>query len=608
MNECHLSDYLQNLIIGNVGTNLLKIFNKYMDLIPDLVNLKHLSINEERYFTNFEQDSFESRVVPFNLAFTVADCLAKRRSKIGQNIINIDKSKNKSLPQLEGMQNYRRVLLQEHNFVEYLLEKNGFSHQYIKFFLTSKLPNLTISNYSLDCLSKVFKTKQMNYWATLHSIKSNFKSNIKAFEGHEIINVTIIPTIKELLEYYNIKLCINTLKIDTDNDFMFKGINSFKDNSDRTSYHKKPNFWAAEGQGQEFMNSDLLDGNLSKILNNPQLVNTWNYYLSESEKLNLLFLRVESVFEFVYRNQTEFLEFSDYNDEGKKMEMNDFRINLKSNRGGTNVEKISNLKEFLEGQDNIMLTSAFWVKQDLVFKLPEKTADEFYKDVNLENQETHPFIHDWYNLVLMNSKEDVERRIEELVEINLGYEKIDVLKRDEHTDLIRKSYRAYFKLMVLRARTSSLKMVSYFNYFRSVQKSINIKFLNLCESNKHSDDVWAKDTPKVFDRTKLFAERASFGTSIFSETSDLFTDPNTRAQPHDTSTQGLHNLRSNLYEKSNLVTQGTTKNIENTNPTSGSCIGTPMPNVCTETEDPFAAYTDDCSEIGRQKNYPQNSL
>ena len=180
---------------------------------------------------------------------SLSECMQKRKAQYGNEIFNLDYQKIK----IVGEAQIPQIKVQEHNFLEYLIDQNAMGDNYIKFFLSSKIGNLTISSYTLDTLSRAFKKKQMKYFWTLQSMRKKQKFDFKEYEDYDVISYTLFPTINEMLSNYTINVFNSTLKMDTDSDLMFN--NKFL-NQDLSE--------------NKFLSSNLIRGSLNDIYNNPK--------------------------------------------------------------------------------------------------------------------------------------------------------------------------------------------------------------------------------------------------------------------------------------------------------------------------------------------------
>jgi hypothetical protein len=202
----------------------------------------------------------------------------------------------------------------------------------------------------------------------------NRTSDAKVFyEDNPIIDLSIIPSITHMLKKFDIKFLKNTLKIPTDHDMIVM--------------HEKESVFT------------------------PQ---------KEANMITLYFIRTDNLFEVVYKKQEDFLELRDYTCEKTKVVLSEFKIELVKEVLTKDQKNKRSFFDFMESQQSskTRLTTAFWVKENMNFKIPDKSESAFL------DQLPHPVIAQWFKLALTNDLEDAHNKIREFTEKTLRVLKI----------------------------------------------------------------------------------------------------------------------------------------------------------------------------------------
>lgn len=224
--------------------------------------------------------------------------------------------------------------------------------------MNSKLSNLTISQESLRFITRLFKKNCFNVYLFYLTGWKNRTSDAKVFyEDNPIIDLSIIPSITHMLKKFDIKFLKNTLKIPTDHDMIVM--------------HEKESVFTPQKEA-----------NMQNLYNDQDYVDIWRDYLMPTEDITLYFIRTDNLFEVVYKKQEDFLELRDYTCEKTKVVLSEFKIELVKEVLTKDQKNKRSFFDFMESQQSskTRLTTAFWVKENMNFKIPDKSESAFLDD------------------------------------------------------------------------------------------------------------------------------------------------------------------------------------------------------------------------------------
>ena len=513
LRESVLIDKIEDLNTKHICNTQIREFLGCMDTLPNYINFQHQSITDEKYYTIFDLDSQYFRIPLVNTSSCLHKVLNRRKiylkDQSEKERIKREQDLEATLKANEDKDPKDKKIIHEkdhldsqptqHNYLEYFIEQNNLSGKFKKFFFNSKLINLTISDESLQLIISLYKKNSYNVYLYLLSGHLFSSSNATLlFEDNPIIDLSILPAISQYFNEYDLKYRTRTIKVQTDFDQILTN---------------------ADEIGLSFDETDLVDD----IVNNKDIVNTWSDYLGVNEDLSLTYYRIDNIFNVLFENQNEYLEIVDYNLPDTKVLLHDLKIDFEN----VYVKKTKNCKsdntysKILDHQqDRLCLVTALWVKENQVFKMPDKNATEYAIDIMLQNQVPHSSIENWFKIILNCDFNSTVKNIEELVEDNQRSLKVKN-PENEQSDLY-KVHKAYFKLQILNSRSKILKLISYFNFFRAVQKEISIKFIDVMNANKINDEIFGQDDSTIFQKDKLVNQIPMFKKQETEDMNDIF--------------------------------------------------------------------------------------
>ena len=124
-------------------------------------------------------------------------------------------------------------------------------------------------------------------------------------------------------------------------------------------------------------------------------------------------------------------------------------------------------------------------------------------------------------------------------------------------------------------------MISYFNFFRAVQKEISIKFLDVMNSKRLDEEILGKEDSNIFSKDKLVNQIPMFQkqetedmNNIFKETKDRVNEKGLINEDDDTC---IYNENSDKY---NYVKNKNYEPYVYSNASSGSQLGSSVLKEC----------------------------
>jgi uncharacterized protein YjbI with pentapeptide repeats len=81
---------------------------------------------------------------------------------------------------------------------------------------------------------------------------------------------------------------------------------------------------------------------------------------------------------------------------------------------------------------------------------------------------------------------------------------------------------SYVKLLMLRSRNAILRLISYCNFSRAVQKNINLRFIDLCEQHREQEDLFVKSNLDKYRRDDLLKQTRMYDRRECEEVRRIF--------------------------------------------------------------------------------------
>ena len=486
----------------------IRVLNQNLKLLPNSIYTKYLSNTSTRFFTRFDFTSTRLR----------AEHPSTPDRVFNLSSISLDPSPHKYLV----------------NFYEYLLNTTGQANEYLKITCsTRRLTNLLISKDSLSILGHTLRLDDQQ-------ISRNFADILQLPHPTSIFTEApnfpsfVFILIADCLQSFPQEVFSAKVKLPTD---------------------------YTENIGDELTLTPL-----EKILNDQKVLKYWVELLTEVEKLDLFTQQVEELFTKLTLVQNEFLQFEDFYSPTKVLDINAISRGIKYRDRQEGQRGL--LFSYLSLGESIKVKRAFWIKEGLLFKVTQKQPNEHYSTQLLKDQIRHPQIDNWLQLVLSldsaEMKYDLSKFTDDLLE-KVGV-RTDQLKREKK--LITLTMSSYVKLFMLRGRTASLKLISYFNFARSVQKAINLRFLATVEEGRQSEEWSQNSTPQSYRREDFLKLARMFDPKEYEKLRKIFDDEVTLSTPQEL--LGFDDFNTKF---SRLITRPDYKAFAYTNPSKGGYLG-----------------------------------
>lgn len=454
----------------HAGTQLLL---EYIKIVPNMVYAKYLSQSKAKLFTRF--DSFSESVRSKN---DMSDDLVFKMKELNLHEASfIDQLPSKSV-----------------NFYDYLIAKSGQSSEFLKFtFKTRKLTNLTISEDSLRLMASAWRLDDHGIGETFcqlafpHVDRGYFKE------------ASTFPT-------FVIDLIVESMCMFTDQTFIAKA----KTISDRDLKMSE----------KARVADSLLK--TEPLTQNQEVLGIWYGLLRDSDKLDLFNESVDNQFFKQIEVQNKYMEFVDYYDNFQVFDMNKISEALKTKETSEGVKSSGRFLSYLAGSQRIKVKRAFWIKEGLVFKLTQKQPNEHHTSILLKDQMKHPHFENWIQLVL-NS--DVNIINYDLLKFTADmFEIVDIRTETLKTEskLSNMTLGSYVRLLMLRSRNAILKLISYCNYGRAIQKNVNLRFLDLCDQHRECGGLFEKNDLDVYRKDDLFRQTKMYDKRDCDELRKIF--------------------------------------------------------------------------------------
>lgn len=87
------------------------------------------------------------------------------------------------------------------------------------------------------------------------------------------------------------------------------------------------------------------------------------------------------------------------------------------------------------------------------------------------------FINSWLKFLLFNQHELIHNKLEK--DISIIIERVSQVSKEKLPNIYFEFFKRNLKLLYIRSRESIIKIISYLNYYRCLQKSLNLSYLEL---------------------------------------------------------------------------------------------------------------------------------
>jgi hypothetical protein len=455
----------------------VRLLHNYLKIVPNTVYTRSLSQHPSRVFTRLD---FRCRHL---------------RQENEEDFVLV-----KSLDQIDVdlRQNTASQACKSVNFYEYILQETSGDKNFFKFvFGKRKLTNLTISMESLSFLIDSWRLDEQGIGSTF---KEFSQSAFKRSYFKETINFPgfVIDSLISSMSFFSEKIFLARFK-------------SLSDQGLHTTVESP---------------EDTLFNTAASLSSSSSILDVWYRLLKNKEKLELFNQQVDNQFMTLVQAQNNYMEFSDYYDLEKVFDMNRFsKIGLTTSSDRSQIP-FKRLINYINAEEKIKIKKAFWIKEGLIFKLSQKQPNEHHASILLKDQIKHPYVENWLQLVLNNDPTAINY---DLLKFTTDlFEVLDIRQESLFTEktLTKGTLESYVKLLMLRSRNSILKLLSYTNFSRAVQKNINLRFIDLCEQHREQEDLfdivhlnkYRKDDllkqTKMYDRKECEEVRRIFDEAV----------------------------------------------------------------------------------------------
>ena len=468
-----IEQYIVDEIIHRYKNISIKAFNENLKLLPNSIYTKYLAQTQTRFFTRYDTTSARLRIQfpdTKDRVFKLSTVLP-------------DPAPHKYLV----------------NFYESLLDLTGQTDKYLKFTFTGRrLTNLLVSTESLSVIINTLRSDEQQIAKTFSELMETPKPPVIFTEVNNFPSF-VFTLMFDCLQYFPAEIFSATVKLSTD---------------------------YAGNEGEEYGLTPL-----EKNLNDHRGLKYWMELLTEKEKFELFNQKVDEVFQKLTLVQNEFLHFEDFYSPSKVLDINAISQGIKYRERQEGEKGL--LYSYLTLNEGTKVKKAFWIKESLLFKVTQKQPNEHHNTQLLKDQLKHPQIEAWLQLILSldpaGIKYDLNRFTEELLE-KVGV-RTENLKREKK--LATFTMASYLKLFMLRGRNSCLKLISYFNFARSVQKVINLRFLSTVEEGRQAEE-WAQNSPPQSYKKEDFLKMARmFDPKEYAELKKIFDDEAPSSKPKE---------------------------------------------------------------------------
>jgi hypothetical protein len=462
------SSHLNTLIIDQVLEQNRKqditLLGELAKTVVSTVYMKHFRQSPERMFTRFDKESAKLR------AKSTGDSLCL----LADTCCSFEVSETLTIV----------------NFYEYLIKCINQDKEYYKFvFKESKMGNLLISKDTVDVLLLTLRKDEQGISKTLRGIIGD-----RPQEGYfsEAKNVPrfIIDVIEDSFLHFRATL--------------FEGVCRYSVDSNHPKTKK-----AATIKG------------LKSVISDQHQWTIWQRVTSQRDWLENLNYKVQEIFPEIIERQLEYMEWEPYSLDSETIILNVLNKSFQSSKkdhyqniGLMNSEKVKGRRSKVK--------PAFWIQEGMVYGTPSLMPHEHEMKAMLEGQIVHPQIDTWLQLCLNNNIQAINYDLEKLLEDLLETCEINTEGLQTEKRLLRMSLASSVKLLILRTRNACLKLMSYLNFNRSTQKSLNLRFLQLCEDRRSSVEQLESERLKTHNKEDIFQQTKVFNNNEYSELKRIF--------------------------------------------------------------------------------------
>ncbi|KAL4453134.1 hypothetical protein ABPG74_015365 [Tetrahymena malaccensis] len=335
-----------------------------------------------------------------------------------------------------------------------------------RFFRNSKqyerkhLPELSVVSSGNIIIEKTFAKALKNFpYITQHHIKAYFNDYVS--QHYCTRKIKKIRLINDYLPY-KIQF-INTMKT-----------------AKQIQMHQKNNFNYEQDEMQREINklygvrrTYLLASDKSTIEKN---VAEFSKQLGIKEDVNidygcLLLFAIDKKFETVINEQSEtYLIFFPYDLKSPFMSMM-----AQKKFGDQATELMKTIESENKRKDNIKIRSCkTWIDKIQILQAEDSDTREqnavfaLYEDT---------LINGWLKFLLYSDENLINQKIQK--DISVLKDRIVAIHKKQFEEIFYQFYQRYFKLLFIKSRKSVIKIMSYMNYFRCLQKNMNLAYVQL---------------------------------------------------------------------------------------------------------------------------------
>lgn len=450
-----------------------RLLHSYLKIVPNVVYARTLSQNNERLFSRVDP-----RIHILRTARQETPDIVLKLDQVGMDL--------KEIPS--------QASAKSTNFYEYILQESFQHQEFYKFvFAKRKLTNLTISSQSLDFMVYSWRLDEQGIGKTFKELvgKPLGKSYFKETENFPGFVTEII---------------VASMPFFSEKTFAAK----FKTLGDQGV------------QSPAVTAEDKLLNKSGTVTENEAILKLWYGLLRDNEKLELFNQQVDNQFMALIQLQNKYIEFGDYYDNEKAFDINKFsKVGHKSETDDSK-SLFKRLVNYINADEKIKIKKAFWIKEGLIFKLTQKQPNEHHASILLKDQVKHPYAESWLQLVLNNEPNtinyDLLKFTTDMFEVlNINQESLLTEKK-----LTKGTLESYVKLLMLRSRNAILRLISYCNFSRAVQKNINLRFIDLCEQHREQEDLFEKSNLDKYRRDDLLKQTRMYDRRECEEVRRIF--------------------------------------------------------------------------------------
>jgi hypothetical protein len=464
IDSTHLNSLIIDQILDQNRDQEIRLLGELVKTVVSTVYTKYLRQGPERMFTRFDKESSKLRAKsPKDSFFSLAETGCSFEVSETLTIVN---------------------------FYEYLLKSTNQEEEYYKFvFKESKMGNLLISKDTLDVLLLTLRKDEQGISRMLRGVLGQ-RSQAGYF--HEAKNVPrfIIDIIEDSFMHFR--------------PSMFEGVCRYSVDSNHPKAKK----------------AGTIKG-LKNVISDQHQWTIWQRVTSQTDWLDNLNYKVHEIFPEIIERQLEYLEWEPYSLDSETIILNLLNKSFQSSKKD-HYQNIGLMEaEKCKGRRS-KIKHAFWVKEGMVYGTPSLLPHEHETRAILEGQIVHPQIDTWLQLCLNNNIQAISYDLEKLLEDLL--ETCEIKTEDLQTEkrLLKMSLGSSVKMLLLRTRNACLKLMSYLNFNRSTQKSLNLRFLQLCEDGRLSTEQLESERLRTHNKEDVFQQTKVFENNEYGELKRIF--------------------------------------------------------------------------------------